>query len=188
MSDTSGSFHRRPQIVGVHMAPSVEYVIAILSILRCGEAFLPLDPSWPQERLLYVANTSKTDLIITCSISSEGDISALNNKTVWVRDRNEFPVLYFSLRNTLPKNEPSELDWPCETKSPRLYCYLMYTSGSTGKPKGVCGTEEGKDFLQLHMNNKFDYLFLFDQVRFFCWRLCKWESFLFFPSLSFLMY
>ncbi|CAA7406577.1 unnamed protein product [Spirodela intermedia] len=171
ISDSSGGFHRKPQIVGVHIAPSVEYVIAILSILRCGEAFLPLDPLWPQERLLYVAACSRTDLIITCSISSQGGISVQNNKTVWVQDRNEFSVLYFSMGSTLPKNGPSELDWPCKAKSPRLYCYLMYTSGSTGKPKGVCGTEEG-------LINRFSWMQQF-------FPLCSGEILLFKTPISF---
>ncbi|CAA6669612.1 unnamed protein product [Spirodela intermedia] len=169
--ENSTGFHRKPQIVGVHIAPSVEYVIAILSILRCGEAFLPLDPLWPQERLLYVAACSRTDLIITCSISSQGGISVQNSKTVWVQDRNEFSVLYFSMGSTLPKNGPSELDWPCKAKSPRLYCYLMYTSGSTGKPKGVCGTEEG-------LINRFSWMQQF-------FPLCSGEILLFKTPISF---
>ncbi|KAJ8449006.1 hypothetical protein Cgig2_004061 [Carnegiea gigantea] len=41
------------KILGVYMVPSVEYVIAVLSILRCGMVFLPLDPSWPKERILF---------------------------------------------------------------------------------------------------------------------------------------
>ena len=120
------------------MPPSVEYIVAVLSVLRCGEAFLPLDPSWPQERLEQIATYSKLDLIITCPTSSKVD--------TWDQCRNTFSFLYFSMECKLPKNDFSELEWPCKSKTPRLYCYLMYSSGSTGKPKGICGTEEGEDF------------------------------------------
>ncbi|KAF9688030.1 hypothetical protein SADUNF_Sadunf02G0154600 [Salix dunnii] len=55
-----------PKIVGIYMPPSMEYIISIFSILRCGEAFLPIDhrgqeieyyqsllqPMWPLSLLL----------------------------------------------------------------------------------------------------------------------------------------
>ncbi|KAH1256221.1 putative acyl-activating enzyme 19 [Glycine max] len=62
MNESSREY--RPKIVGIYMPPSVEYVVAVLSVLRCGEAFLPLDPFWPNERILSVAYSSNVDLII----------------------------------------------------------------------------------------------------------------------------
>ncbi|XP_078437775.1 AMP-dependent synthetase and ligase family protein isoform X2 [Wolffia australiana] len=133
VSESVVGLWRQPRVVGVHMTPSVEYIVAILSVLRCGGAFLPLDPSWPQDRLLQVATCSQCSLVLTCSTSS---------RSIWAQIK-EFSVLYFSMISALPNNGLSNLEWPCKSKFPRLYCYLMYTSGSSGKPKGVCGTEEG---------------------------------------------
>ncbi|KAL3516750.1 hypothetical protein ACH5RR_023652 [Cinchona calisaya] len=48
------------------MEPSVEYVVAVLYVLRCGEAFMPLDPSWPEERILKAVSSSRADLILGC--------------------------------------------------------------------------------------------------------------------------
>lgn len=138
-----------PHIVGVHIAPSVEYIVAILSILRCGEAFLPFDPSWPRERLQSVAARSKTELIIRCAAPFCAERS-WSNEAVWTADGHQFSVLCFSMGGDAADSVVSDLDWPCEAKSPRLFCYLMYTSGSTGKPKGVCGTEIGNDFSLVH--------------------------------------
>lgn len=130
-----------PHVVGVCIPPSVEYIVAVLAILRCGEAFLPLDSSWPESRLLSVISSSNTSLILQCVPSHE----TLQYKAAeWIVKRSSCSVLYINLFLDHKKEiVGSDLIWPCE-RSPRRFCYVMYTSGSTGKPKGVCGTVEGK--------------------------------------------
>lgn len=134
-----------PRIVGIYMVPSVEYIISILSILRCGEAFMPLDPSWPKERVLSVVSSSTSKLILCGSTSFDENYSHQINKYRFLVDNGGCPVLVISMKTNLNNyfSSPSLL-WPCENKTLRPFCYLMYTSGSTGKPKGVCGTEQGE--------------------------------------------
>ncbi|KAJ0810137.1 putative transcription factor WD40-like family [Helianthus annuus] len=133
-----------PRIVGIYMVPSVEYIISVLSVMRCGEAFMPLDPSWPKERVLSVVSSSSVSLILCDSILSDGNSSHQINKNHWLVDSGGCSILVISMETILNKHfaRPS-LRWPCENKRLRSFCYLMYTSGSTGKPKGVCGTEQG---------------------------------------------
>ncbi|CAH1441006.1 unnamed protein product [Lactuca virosa] len=133
-----------PRIVGIYMAPSVEYIISILSILRCGEAFMPLDPSWPKERVLSVVSSSTSKLILCGSTSFDENYSHQINKYRFLVDNVSCPVLVISMKTNLNNYFSSHsLLYPCENKTLRSFCYLMYTSGSTGKPKGVCGTEQG---------------------------------------------
>ncbi|XP_077237805.1 AMP-dependent synthetase and ligase family protein [Tasmannia lanceolata] len=140
----TSSFHRIPRIAGVYIAPSVEYVITVLSILRCGEAFLPLDPLWPKDRILSIVSDSKVGLIIKCRSSFDANYRHQLDKADWIVDHGSSSVLYVSMKGNLKEQfGQSELIWPCEGRNPRKFCYLMYTSGSTGKPKGVCGTEKG---------------------------------------------
>ncbi|KAI4356845.1 hypothetical protein L6164_000832 [Bauhinia variegata] len=142
MVDSSKEY--TPKIVGIYMPPSVEYIVAALSVLRCGEAFLPLDPFWPNERILSVVPSSNVDLIIA-SQSSFGRINSDQlDESHWLVKSSVCPVLNFSMEENFQDNTcPTGLAWPCELERPRSFCYLMYTSGSTGKPKGVCGTEQG---------------------------------------------
>ncbi|CAL9064870.1 putative acyl-activating enzyme 19 isoform X1 [Musa acuminata AAA Group] len=132
---------RMPQIVGICIPPSVEYIVAVLAILRCGEAFLPLDPSWSEERILSVISSSKTGLIIKCaSFYRTQQLEAID----WIVERSSCSVLYADMKMDSERELCwPDLIWPCESRSPRRFSYLMYTSGSTGKSKGVCGTEEG---------------------------------------------
>ncbi|KAL0927527.1 hypothetical protein M5K25_001702 [Dendrobium thyrsiflorum] len=136
-----------PHIVGVRIGPSVEYIVAVLSILRCGEAFLPLDPSWPEERILSVVSSSRTRLVIQVKDDSSmkyGGRPTDGGGADWVDGCGSL-VLYFSMKEKLLKNvaQATNLVWPCESSRQRKFCYLMYSSGSTGEPKGVCGTELG---------------------------------------------
>ncbi|KAJ0964414.1 hypothetical protein J5N97_029536 [Dioscorea zingiberensis] len=138
LSELNGSplTSRMPIIIGVFIAPSIEYIVSVLSILKCGEAFLPLDPSWPEERLLSVISSSGTVIILKCHPSCSTEVD-------WIVNRSGCSVLYVYVEASLKKNAACDLVCPCESKIPRRFCYVMYTSGSTGKPKGVCGTERG---------------------------------------------
>ncbi|RDY02984.1 putative acyl-activating enzyme 19, partial [Mucuna pruriens] len=142
MAESSEEY--RPKIVGIYMPPSVEYIVTVLSVLRCGEAFLPLDPFWPNERILSVASSSNVGLIIG-SQSSFGkcNLDRLDESN-WLVKSIGCPVLNYSIDKNLQEcSGPTDLAWPCANEKKRSFCYLMYTSGSTGKPKGVCGTEQG---------------------------------------------
>ena len=122
--------------------PSVEYVAAVLAVLRCGEAFLPLDPSWPEERVLLAVSASNAALVL----SSGGSPADTMFKS------SACPVLRLDGDIRQWSNDGGvgiggeELVWPCERERLREFCYVMFTSGSTGRPKGVCGTEKGKKF------------------------------------------
>lgn len=135
----------RPKIVGIYMPPSVEYIVAVLSVLRCGEAFLPLDPFWPSERILSVVSSSKADLVIGSRSSfGKNNLDKLD-ESHWLVKSISCPVLDFSIEENFQDCcFPTDLAWPCAIEKKRSFCYLMYTSGSTGKPKEVCGTELGK--------------------------------------------
>lgn len=150
-SASPGTKHR-PKIVGIYMLPSVEYIVAVLSVLMCGEAFLPLDPCWPSGRIQSVVSSSKADLIIRsqfpfgkCNLDQHGE-------SLWDVHFGNCPILNFSLVENLPECK-ADLAWSCENDKKRSFCYLMYTSGSTGEPKGVCGTEQGNVSLVLVIAN-----------------------------------
>ncbi|RYQ98889.1 hypothetical protein Ahy_B07g086711 [Arachis hypogaea] len=120
----------------------VEYIVAVFSVLRCGEAFLPLDPYWPKERLLSIVASSSADLIIGSKSSFGSELDQLD-QSHWLVKSVSCPVLSFSIEERLQEySDLTDLLWPCANEKKSSFYYLMYTSGSTGKPKGVCGTEQ----------------------------------------------
>ncbi|XP_074279054.1 putative acyl-activating enzyme 19 [Silene latifolia] len=166
-TNKSGVFATK--LIGVYMLPSVEYVISVLSILRCAAAFLPLDPFWPKNRILNVISSSNVDLILGCFNSDQNNSAHLINKSSrWLLDCCNCPVLCISNIDEIFDQKCGNLDlvWPCENSDSMKFSYLMYTSGSMGKPKGVCGREEGllNRFLwmqELYPLNKNDDVLLF---------------------------
>ncbi|XP_028066007.1 putative acyl-activating enzyme 19 isoform X8 [Camellia sinensis] len=141
---TEDQYMYTPKILGIYMVPSVEYIIAVLSVLRCGEAFMPLDPLWPKERISTIVALSNVDLIIRCQSSFDGSGCHEPDKSEGLVDCSTCPELFISMKENLQQQfGSSNLAWHCENEKTRSFCYLMFTSGSTGKPKGVCGTETG---------------------------------------------
>ncbi|XVF56680.1 hypothetical protein PTKIN_Ptkin06aG0139900 [Pterospermum kingtungense] len=133
-----------PKIIGIFMPPSVEYIISVLSVLKSGEAFLPLDPSWPRDRILSIVDSSNAALVVACGSSFGKSGCERLDQSHWLLECCSCPVFGFSIEEGIERHKNQlSLAWPCENERKRLFCYLMYTSGSTGKPKGVCGTEQG---------------------------------------------
>uniref|UniRef100_A0A0E0A429 4-coumarate--CoA ligase n=1 Tax=Oryza glumipatula TaxID=40148 RepID=A0A0E0A429_9ORYZ len=124
-----------PRVVGVYASPSVEYIAAVLAVLRCGEAFLPLDPSWPEERIRWATSSSNAVLVVSSGGLGTAHVFASSSCSVIHMDDDLWQV-FEDEKGGIGRDE---LAWPCECKKPREFCYVMFTSGSTGKPKGAYG-------------------------------------------------
>lgn len=125
-------------IVCILLDKSLEMIISILGILKVGATFLPIDINYPSERINYIINNSKSNLILI----PKNSINNINYtiKTL-VIEQNNLESLQLSKENT-----------PI-TYSTDNIAYIMYTSGSTGNPKGVMVTH--KNIVRLVKNNKF---------------------------------
>jgi amino acid adenylation domain-containing protein len=53
------------QVVGVMLERSIEMVVAVLGVMKTGGAYLPLDPTYPEERLQFIINDAKPTVILT---------------------------------------------------------------------------------------------------------------------------
>ncbi|MBD1938950.1 non-ribosomal peptide synthetase [Microcoleus sp. FACHB-68] len=108
-------------VTGICLEPSAGLIVAMLGILKAGGAYLPLDPSYPRERLSFMLEDAQVSLVITHSLL---DIDYGKTKVVCL-DKDEEVI-----------NRESEKNLKNSTNEENL-AYVIYTSGSTGKPKGV---------------------------------------------------
>ena len=112
------------ELVGLAMERSLEMIIATLGILKAGAAYLPLDPSYPPERLAFMLQDTRTTVFLAQqSIKAANQLPAVG-KTIWL-DSEWHLVEQHSQAN------------PDILTTPNHLAYVMYTSGSTGQPKGV---------------------------------------------------
>ncbi|MFA7241064.1 MAG: amino acid adenylation domain-containing protein [Sulfuricellaceae bacterium] len=103
--------------VGLCVERSLELVVGILGILKVGAAYVPLDPSYPEDRLRYMAQDSGLEVVLAHRATPPVEAAVIDLADPTLAD--EAPT---------PPEDRSEAD---------DVAYVIYTSGSTGRPKGV---------------------------------------------------
>ncbi|WP_339544190.1 amino acid adenylation domain-containing protein, partial [Pseudomonas sp. RA_35y_Pfl2_P32] len=109
-------------VVGVALPRSVDWPVALLAVLKCGAAYLPLDTGHPAERLAFIMGDSGMRLLLTHSSLAE-QLPVQDGVTHYALDRLALEGL---------DDQAPVVDWHADSLA-----YLIYTSGSTGQPKAV---------------------------------------------------
>lgn len=121
-------------MVGVCFERSPDLVISLLSVLKAGAAYVPLDPSYPADRLEYMLHDAHVAVLLTTSVCSrKSGQQATRERRLILLDRSDEQELLAREPATNLTNE-SVLE---------NLAYVIYTSGSTGRPKGVQITHRG---------------------------------------------
>ena len=109
--------------VGICMERSVEMITGILGILKAGAAYVPLDPSYPKDRLTFMIKDARAHLVISgepiSQVLAECGSEITNLDSDW------------------PLIERQSEDNAVAGATAGGLAYVIYTSGSTGAPKGV---------------------------------------------------
>jgi amino acid adenylation domain-containing protein/natural product biosynthesis luciferase-like monooxygenase protein len=116
-------------VVGLCVERSLEMVVGLLAILKAGGAYLPLDPSYPPERLAYMLADARAPIVVAQGALLE---QVPPPATQVVRLDAEWEEI---------ARQP--VSAPASEAGPDTLAYVIYTSGSTGKPKGVMVEHRG---------------------------------------------
>jgi amino acid adenylation domain-containing protein len=116
---------RRGTLVGLCMERSPEMLVGLLAILKAGAAYVPLDPSYPADRLAFMVQDSGMPLLVTESpLASRIPASSAS---MLLLDADAARIAAHADTDLPPEPEAG----------PEDVAYVIYTSGSTGTPKGV---------------------------------------------------
>jgi amino acid adenylation domain-containing protein len=110
--------------VGLCLERGPEMVVAVLGVLKAGGVYVPLDPSYPAERLAYMAADAALPVVLTQArllgrLPFDGRVEVVALDARW------------------GEIEAEDATDPAVAVHPRSLAYVLYTSGSTGRPKGV---------------------------------------------------
>ncbi|MCM6772590.1 amino acid adenylation domain-containing protein [Nocardia sp. CDC159] len=109
---------RRGDRVAVLLERGPELLVAIFAALKCGAAYVPIDPNYPPRRVEYLLSDSAATAVL-----ARRDLPL-------VAVRPELPFVFVD--DPLPRSTPV-----VPTTTGDDLAYVIYTSGSTGRPKGV---------------------------------------------------
>ncbi|NGN69626.1 amino acid adenylation domain-containing protein, partial [Streptomyces sp. A7024] len=116
----------RGDLVGVVMERSADLIGVLLGVVKAGAAFVPVDPSYPRERIGFMLADSAPALVV-CTAATADVLPA--GAARWVYDAEE------AARSGRTAPPPAG--------RPQDAAYVIYTSGSTGTPKGVVVAHSG---------------------------------------------
>ncbi|BAZ50358.1 amino acid adenylation [Nostoc sp. NIES-4103] len=130
-------------LVGICMQRSIDLIIGLLAIFKAGGAYIPLDPTYPQERLAFMLAETQAPVLLTQQPLL--DLIPEHEAQVICIDRDWEQIAQESLEN------------PVNNLTPDNLAYVIYTSGSTGKPKGVMNIHKGINNRLLWMQETFQF-------------------------------
>ena len=121
MSDALAAYLRaqgigRGCIVPIISKRSWHIPVAMIGILKSGAAYMPVDPTFPKDRIREMISVAHADFALVYDYDIDLGIHTVSMADV---------PLDTSFQTPVNMNDPDDI------------CYVIFTSGSTGKPKGI---------------------------------------------------
>ncbi|MEN5057174.1 amino acid adenylation domain-containing protein [Sphingobacterium kitahiroshimense] len=128
------------ELVLLHFERSEWMIYSILGVLKAGAAYVPVDPTYPENRIKYIVEDCGSRIIISDSELPE------SFKSLWPEK------VFFNVANFESSQKKVSI-----SIQPQNLAYVIYTSGTTGNPKGVLVEHGQVTRLLFNEENLFDF-------------------------------
>ncbi|KKO51665.1 non-ribosomal peptide synthetase [Paenibacillus sp. DMB20] len=125
--------------VALLLRRSPDMIAAILAVLKAGAVYVPIDPQYPEERILFMLQDTEAQTIVAAAATMEMG-ARIAGDSIDVVDMDELDTRWAG---------ESGYDLDFDGSADDL-AYIMYTSGSTGKPKGIMTKHRNVSRIAVH--------------------------------------
>lgn len=135
------------ECIGVCLPRSSATVLAVLSIMRIGAVYVPMDPAHPKAQLKFIAQDANCEYVL----SAQSCVDNLSDASVdlMLIDDCWQPSWLSEYQASMIRQS-----LPCASESD---AYVLYTSGTTGQPKGVVvGHEQLLNYVNYALANYYN--------------------------------
>ncbi|WP_068618333.1 non-ribosomal peptide synthetase [Paenibacillus tuaregi] len=130
--------------VALMLRRSPDMIVAILAVLKAGAVYVPIDPQYPEERILFMLQDTEAKTIVAAAATMEMSTRLAGGGL----DFAHIDVVDIDELDTRWTGEPDH-DLDINGSADDL-AYIMYTSGSTGKPKGIMTSHRNVSRIAVH--------------------------------------
>ena len=110
-------------IIGISSERSIEMIITLLAILKCGASYLPIDLQNPNERITQILDNANVRILLV----PRSKINSVKTNSLCI-----------AVEQVFGESKAFSRHFPGVPTTDHDLIYILHTSGSTGKPKGVC--------------------------------------------------
>ncbi|WDZ59769.1 non-ribosomal peptide synthetase [Paenibacillus polymyxa] len=121
---------KREHLVAVMLERSADMIIAVLGIMKAGAAYVPVDPTYPKERIAYMLQDSGATIMLT-----QSSLTELLADVDFAGEVLDLPALLQQASQAEHSHQQAPIYAPIH--DPEALAYVIYTSGTTGNAKGV---------------------------------------------------
>lgn len=149
------------ELIPICLDRSLEMIIGIIGVLKAGAVYVPIDPTFPKERIDYIINDTSSRLLITTKSYAEF-----------------FGTVELIFLDAFD-NQSTAVSNPSVTIKSDQLAYVIYTSGTTGKPKGALVEHQNVVSLLKASEELFDFgsTDIWTMFHSFCFDFSVWEIF-----------
>ncbi len=152
-------------LVPICLHRSMAIIVGIMGILKAGGAYVPIDPDYPADRIAYMLDDLKSNVLVTDTLSRS------------VLPASIAPIHLLCLDEDGSTLERESTEAVPNQLTPQNAAYVIYTSGSTGRPKGVL--IEHENVVRLFMTDSPLFNFtdrdVWTMFHSFCFDFSVWE-------------